>query len=75
MKLGAGPTLLKLLDEGTPGANEQVAFAIGGISDLWRRQCDAEEAGSRTQIVEATGRGQAWCERASRRCDRAVGDH
>jgi hypothetical protein len=28
LKLGAGPKLLKLLDEGTPGAQEQAAVAI-----------------------------------------------
>ena len=32
MGLGAGPKLLKLLDEGTPGAKEQAAAAIDNLS-------------------------------------------
>ena len=32
MKLGAGPKLLKLLDEGTPTAKEQATNAISNLA-------------------------------------------
>ena len=54
-KLGAGPTLLKLLDKGTPDAKERAANAINNLA--YNDDSTAtlvKLAWSRAQIVDAT---------------------
>jgi hypothetical protein len=71
LKLGAGPKLLKLLDEDTPGANELDAGAIQNLAANDGNKMTLMYLGAGPKLLELLD--EAWCVGTRWICDQELG--